>query len=237
MKSVNYGLDLLVPSQMNKELLINENISTLDAFCSSSVTAFIGENLPKAEISEKYVLNQGPKKCSIAYCIDQAEGWRFLSPKKGMVIFVRKEDSFFIFDSLKWEKIGLNLFPGQKDISESKTFSEPASGSTDFMDETTKFSSISGQFDAPESSEYLYLYLNGDTEISLDELKLKKCLLVLKQNYQKTFKLKFKYNILWQDKKPYQITQTPNVMEIISFHRLPETKYFIGSVIAQNCSY
>lgn len=231
MKTYNYDMDLMVPMQINKEILFNESLITLDSFCNSTIIGFIDGDLHHPNIGDKYILLKGKDENSIVYCTDQSKGWQYLKPKAGMIMFVCKENSFFMFDK-KWIKLaGGEAF--QANFSPNLVANLPSN----LMEPNLKFSSLVEKFLVTDKSEELYLYLNGDAEISLEESKLKKITIIIKQNYAQKYKLSWSHNILWDKKITHQMSQIANAMDVISLYRLPETQHFIGQIVAQNCQF
>ena len=60
---------------------------------------------------------------------------------------------------------------------------------------------------------------------------------IIKQNYQKPFNLEIGGNVLWKDKKPFQVTQKINAMDIIRFHKISETDHWIPEIVGQGYEY
>ena len=107
MKTLYYDIDLIVPHQTNKEVLINEALLKLDSFCNNAISDFI-DSIPTAppKAGEKYILSAGQSLHKICYCIDPSKGWQILEPQMGMIVFVIRRNSFFVFDSI-WNKINI----------------------------------------------------------------------------------------------------------------------------------
>lgn len=107
MKTHYYDIDLMVPQQTNKEVLLNEALLKLDNFCNNAVIDFI-DSIPASspKSGEKYILSDEQALHQICYCLDSSNGWQVLQPKTGMIVFVIRKNSFFVFDT-KWHKINV----------------------------------------------------------------------------------------------------------------------------------
>ena len=138
MKTHNYNIDLIVPMQIDKDVVFNEALLTLDNFCNSTVVSFIATLPSTPIIGEKYILSAGENIGRICYCGNLSKGWQLLEPRDGMVIFVHKENNFFIFKQNEWKSIN---------ISQNNAASQEA------------FIGIDTQFVVPRYQKSLYLYL------------------------------------------------------------------------------
>ena len=235
MKTHNYQLDLMVPMQENKEVIFNESLSTLDDFCNASVAAFIGEPPAKPIAGLKYIIDAESNKNNVCFCVDESKGWQFLKAFQGMVIFVQKNNDFFIFEQNTWR--ALNLSAGA--ISGSSTggaSSTQANGPT-LVEDSEHFKGINKKFEPTNDSEHLYLYLDGECHVNLENVKLRQLTLIIKQNYKASFKMTWSGNILWPNKAPHIMTPTPNSIDVIRLYRLIETTHFIGEIIGQNYKF
>ena len=59
MKTYNYGIDLMIPMQINRDIVFNEALLTIDSFCNSIVISFIDRKPSNPVIREKYILTEG----------------------------------------------------------------------------------------------------------------------------------------------------------------------------------
>lgn len=224
MKTYNYSIDLMLPMQMNKEILFNEAQSKIDIFCNSSIIGF-RDNLPNDLIvGGKYIIRSGEHAGYIGYCINSSKGWQLLKPKEGMIMFIFVENAFFTFSNNAWNKVITK--------EEYRQVNSNNSG----IDEET-FIGIDGKFEVAENTEHLYLYLNNDCELDLQKLKARQVTIILKQHHQNTYNLLWSHNILWKQKTSHIMTKTANSIDIIRLYRLIETKHFIGEIIGQDYKF
>ena len=99
MQTNNYGVELMVPLQEDKEIIFNEALIVLDSFCNYMITDFI-EVIPSSlGLNEKYIITSGIHKNYICFRPHDNKLIKILKPKDGMIIFIRKRKDF-----LKHEK-------------------------------------------------------------------------------------------------------------------------------------
>ncbi len=105
MQTNNYGIDLMIPSQVNKDVIFNESIIKLDSFCNIAVNSF-EPNIPEElRVGEMQIISEGENKNSICYCPSKASGWKLLKPTKNMIFYIKQERNFFCFNGEEWEAI------------------------------------------------------------------------------------------------------------------------------------
>ena len=98
----NYGIELMIPSQVNKDVIFNEAISKLDGFCNMVIVSFI-DSLPlELTIRSLHIISNGIDKNSICYCPSNASGWKLLKPTPNMIFYVKSERNFFCFNGDNW---------------------------------------------------------------------------------------------------------------------------------------
>ena len=233
MKTHNFKLDLMVPMQTDKEVIFNESLSVLDEFCNTSVICFASESPAKANPHQKYIIDSGSNKNSICFCVDESKNWQFLPPFQGMVIFIQKNNDFFIFEQDAWRALNLGANIGSASPSSGKT----TNILPNLVSDTEHFKGINKKFEPTNNSEHFYLYLEGECMVNLENAKLRQLTLIIKQNYQASFKMSWSSNILWPNKIPHIMTPTPNSIDVIRLYRLIETSHFIGEVIGQNYKF
>lgn len=233
MKTHYYDMDLMVPMQANKEITFNEALLKMDSLCNPTVIDFIrSSSIPETVVGSKYVALDGDNKNGVYYCTDLSKGWQILTPKAGMILFVVRQNSFFIFND-EWIKLNIS----NTGVS-AAAHAIPTSALT--MPKNLiadSFFGIADTFSIKDDREYHYLYLNADCTIDLEDIKTSCITFLIKQNYSSAFKLTWSANILWRDKRAHFITATPNRMDIVRFYRLPETVHFIGEIVGQNYQF
>ena len=102
-KTQNLGLQLLSQGQLNKDITVNEAFLLIDCILNSgleSLTPFedYPPNLEEGKLiitakTTKGVFEQFPNH--IAF---YKNGWRFLKPKEGLILWVKAEKSCFVFN-------------------------------------------------------------------------------------------------------------------------------------------
>ncbi|MFK7973631.1 MAG: hypothetical protein AB8B66_02035 [Rickettsiaceae bacterium] len=213
MHTPNFGIDLMVPLQINKDVIFNEAIIKLDSFCNISISGFIQNTPEELIVGEKYIITDGEHINNICYKPLQSKPILLHQPLEGMLVFIRSDHSFWIFTEASWQKI------------------------TTHTKDTLKFTGISEQFSLPTDTMYNYLYLNADTNLNITEINFPEVNIVIKQSCDKICSIEWPKNIIWLNNITHQMTTTQNVIDFIKLFRLPETNHLLGQIIGQNCEY
>ena len=206
-------MDLMVPNQVNKDVVFNESLLTIDNFLGSTLNGFI-DNVPEnLTAGEKYIITIGDHKNHICYKAHESKGITYFIPQKGALFFLLENRNFVLYNGDTWEYIQLN-----------------SSGNNDFT-------TIDDIFNVPNHIQHLYLYLNNDTTLNFEQVTIPEITIIIKQCYNASKNLIWPDNILWQNKIPHKITQTPNATDIIKLYRLPKTTHFLGTITGQNFQF
>ena len=221
----NYGFDLMTPSQANKDVVFNEAITKLDSFCNFSINSFEAHVPYALTPGSMHILAEGDHAMAICYCPSEAAGWKIQKPKKGMVFFVRSENKLFYFDGAKWEPVV---------ASEGGAVVASAAGAEMIAPKTT---GLAGHVNVPAGQSKMWLYMSGDGKLDLGSATTNTLTVIIKQNYQKQCNIEFVGNVLWKDKKLFQVTQKINAMDIVRFHKISETDHWIAEVVGQGYEY
>ena len=211
MKTHNYSIDLMVPMQLNRDFVFNEAIAKLDSCSSIVVESFIDKIPDEAVVGQRFIHT---KDQTVVYCLAKAKGWQTLKPFKSSVLFVVSEKKLYLFDGQKWSQL---------DSLTSQAVSQE------------KFHGIDKSFVLDPNRSHFYLYMNSDCKIDIPKSCLSEITMMIKQNYQATYKLDWSNNILWPKGSKHQLTQTSNSIDLIKLHRLVEIDYFVAEIIG--CGY
>ncbi|RYE05745.1 MAG: DUF2793 domain-containing protein [Rickettsiaceae bacterium] len=232
MKTRNYNMELMIPMQIDKEILFNESLSMIDNFCNFTITSFIDTAPSIVALEDKYIINSGNNRNYIYYANHATQGWQFLKPQKNMLLFVQQTNSFYVFNDDNWQSVSTNS-------SVSFNNSLPTSNINNFnhVNEEERFTGISGTYEIPADREYLYLYLSEDCQVDLSRLSLREVKIILKQHYQRVNTIQWPTNILWLNNTAHQLTRIPNSIDVIRFYRLIETNHYIGEVVGQDYKF
>lgn len=222
MKTNHYHLDLMIPNQANKDVVYNESILAIDSFLNSSVIGFIDQKPAKLDVGEKYVIASGQDKNKICYRPVVPKTIELLTPFEGMILYFIKEDKFFIYHNDNWQAANLpKAIPSHMESQKAD-----------------KFTGIAGKYCLQDTGNNIfYLYLNDNCEISLNLARKSLITLIIKQNYQNIYELKWPGNILWPDKKAHIMTSVINAINIIRLYPLPESEHFLAEIIYQNYQF
>ena len=88
MKTTNFSMDLMVPSQSNKDIVFNEALLKIDSFMNFSVVDFIDHKPEQLQNGEKFIISSGEYKNKICYQPLNSKIVLLQEPTVGMVVFV-----------------------------------------------------------------------------------------------------------------------------------------------------
>ena len=215
MKTKNLELDLILPDQENKEVFLNENISTIDSFTNISVKAFIDGAPLDAYKNYKFIMTSGEHRNKICYANFEDKPWSYMQPKQGMVIFCQDLEQFFFFNGDIWKKIG--------NSEAEATVVGP------------RFEGAMGEFVIKK--KFGYYYLSGDVNFVISRFQGNEIELVIKQNWERVHEINFDVRVLWSETTEYKGSRTPNLMDHIRLIKIPETEHFLGQIIHKGYRY
>lgn len=218
MKTTNFSMDLMVPSQLGKDIIFNESLLKIDSFMNCSVSDFIDHKPEQLKGEEKFIISNGEHKNKICYKPLESKTVLMHEPKPGMLVFVIKANLFLIFSNSGWEKTAIS---GAKSV-------EPV---------LDRFIGIDKKFLLSPMHSYHYLHLNSNTEICIEQKMQPEISIIIKQSASGTFNIKWSPHILWEQKHVHIMTPSPNSMDLIKLYQLPESTHLLGKIIAQNFIY
>lgn len=240
MKTVNFNMDLMVPSQVNKDVIFNESLLMIDCFMQMSVVNFTDSTPENIEVGQKYIITDGDYVNHICYLSYSSKEVEYLKPQNGMIIFIVENNHFVIYNGQQWEPVILNESSSSysSNSSSSSSYSSSSNSSSSFPKIVdNKFTAIDGITRIRENKSNFYLYLSNDAELNLDEIQTAEITFVIKQSANATHSLQWPNNILWENKEPHEMTRTINSTDLIKLYRLPESNHFLGKIIAQNFQF
>ena len=56
MQTTNFNIDLMIPNQINKDVIFNESLITIDEFLKFTIDGFIDSKDEQIEIGKKYII-------------------------------------------------------------------------------------------------------------------------------------------------------------------------------------
>lgn len=217
MKTPFYEIDLMIPLQLNKDVVFNESLLKLDSLINPCVKDFLPQVPESLNVRDKFIITQGDDKNKICYRPSETKQIMIYQPKDGMITYVLNKKLFYIFSSNTWQAITHNV----------STDIPPAKHET--------FLGIEKKYIVPKHTHH-YWYLKADTEIVINE-DIQEMTIIIKQSVNNSYSIKWHNNILWSNSIPHQMSLKQNSMDLIKLYKIPESIHFIGSVIAQNCNY
>ncbi len=210
MKTQHLKMDLIMPEQINKEVFFNENLCILDSFSNISVHSFVPAINEDCKKNTKYIIAEGVSKNKIAFCPSQNKNWKFIDPAEGMILFCYELKQLVYFDGDEW------VF-----VDESRNFTREVG------DAQCHFESARGVLLVTKALSYIYL--DDDCELVIESPNDAVVEIIIKQNHQNIFNIKFSSNILWASSTQYQPPTSPNAINYLRFIRLPETCHYLCS--------
>ncbi len=228
MKTNNLHLELMKPSQQNKEVFFNETIGVIDSFLKNSVMDFVSKEPEDEFKNQKFIITEGEYKDHICFSPFSSRGWSYMPPSVGMLYFCIRIRSFVFFDGMSWQIHRL-----YESVS--------AAGHSDYIEASTgakvvrKFVSAAGNISIRTKCNFLYLQDN--TILNIDHSYEDVFDVVVKQNAEKLYELNFDVPILWASKIPYMPSRECNLIDHICLIKLPETDHFLGSIVYSGYKY
>lgn len=218
MKTNNYKFDLMYQGQDHKDIVYNETILKLDANLNLSVVDFV-ENQPEfVSYGQRFIITSGENKNKICYFAHNTKGAQYILPYDNMIVFIIKDNCFVRFSDNSWQKI-VCTFDGQGALPDAK------------------FTGIKDKFVLPKKCEYCYLYLEDNCVMDFDEIAIPSFMVLIKQNYENVFQVKWPVGVLWPNNEPKQITSITNSIDLFKFYKIPESQHFLAEVVNQNYQY
>lgn len=220
MKTPFYEIDLMIPLQLNKDVVFNEPLLKLDSLINPCVKDFLPQVPESLNVGDKFIITQGDGKNKICYRPSETKQIMIYQPKDGMVTYVLNKKSFYVFSSNTWQTIHHDISAVLSDVPIVKH---------------EAFLGIEKKHIVPKYTHH-YWYLKANTEIVINE-DIQEMTIIIKQSVNNSYSIKWPNNILWSNSTPHQMNLKQNSMDLIKLYKLPESMHFIGSVIAQNCNY
>lgn len=226
MKTNNFQLELMKPSQQNKEVFFNETIGIIDSFIMNSVMDFVDKE-PDGEFKNlKFIITEGEYKNHICFSPFSSRGWSYMPPSIGMVYFCIALRSFVFFDGEAWQIY-------RPDTSAASGSISIDTGTSISKISERRFVSAAGAISIRTKCNFLYIQDN--IILNIDASSEDVFDIVIKQNHEKIYELNFDIPILWAANIPYRVSQGHNLMDHIRLVKLPETDHYLGAVI--QCGY
>jgi hypothetical protein len=224
----------MIPNQDNKDVIYNESLLMIDSFMQITVNQFI-ENAPDDfTVGKKYIIINEEYKDYICYLSHESKSFQYFKPQTGMILFVIERNNFFIYNGENWQEIILNSNFANEDASID---SPPSSSYSELSSIPLVFTEISGNYKINSNRPYIYLYLTNNVTLNLDSINTTESTFIIKQCYNASYALTWPDEILWENNVAHKITEDPNNMDIIKLYKLPNTRHFLGKIIAQNFQF
>lgn len=217
MKTNNLSLELMVPSQINKDIIYNEAILKLDDFSNLSICDFINTYPNQLDPGIKYIIRNGDDQNKICYRSHESKPIMLHEPRDGMVIYMISQGKFLFYSKDEWRECLDN---------QPQTLSK-----------SNNFSGVYGQHTLPPNTQNHYLYLSEDTEITAQNLQFETINLIIKQSHSVANNLTWSSNILWNNKQAPTPKPAQNSLSFFQLYALPETDHYFGIVLGENFNY
>ncbi len=217
MKTNNLSLELMVPSQINKDIIYNEAILKLDDFSNLSICDFIDICPSELDAGVKYIIRTGDDQNKICYRSHESKPIMLHEPRDGMVVYLISQGRFLFYSKNEWRECLDN---------------QPQT-----LGKSNNFSGIYGQHTLSSNTKNHYLYLSEDTEIIAQDLKFDTINLIIKQSHSVANNLTWSSNILWNNKQAPTPKPAKNSLSFFQLYALPETDHYFGIILGENFNY
>jgi hypothetical protein len=217
MKTNNLSLELMVPSQINKDIIYNEAILKLDDFSNLSICDFVDTCPSELDAGIKYIIRNGNDRNKICYRSHETKPITLHEPRDGMVIYMISQGRFLFYSKDEWRACLDN---------------QPQT-----LGQSNNFSGIYGQHLLSPNTKNHYLYLSEDTEIIAQNLQFETINLIIKQSHSVANNLTWSSNILWNNKQAPTPKLAKNSLSFFQLYALPETDHYFGIILGDNFNY
>jgi hypothetical protein len=211
MKTHNLKLDLMVPMQINKDVIFNEALLKLDIFSNIGVLGFLNQIPERMQDGEKYIISHGEYMHYICYQDVQTKQPSLHKPSMGQVIFMLCEQSFYYFDEYQWRQVTSYRAP--------------------------KFAGIKSEYTLPSDNQYHYLYMDGDANVAIGQSIYQEITIIIKQSHENSYQLAWSKNILWENDQAHELSGICNAIDIVKLYRLPETEHFLAKTVSRGLKF
>jgi hypothetical protein len=202
MQTLRANIDLMKDGQINKELIFNEAMIKIDSLINLTISDFVNEG--DVETDDNFIISNGVNKNKISYINVNSISRQYFTPCNMMMVFIIKKNSFYIFNNQNWERL---LFQKNKE-----------------------YIGIKDDFAIDENSDnFLSIYLEGDSNISLKNIDFNEITIIIKQNCNHIFDINWSDNILWPQKGIYQSNRRNNTIDILKFYKLSGEFNYLAS--------
>ena len=205
MKTNFYDINLMMPAQLNKEIIFNEALVRVDGFLNSTIKGFVEQVPQEYKIGDKYIVSSGEYKNQICYIFAHSHQWQFLKARNGMRFFCQELDEMICFDGDSWRV---------------------ANALSDFK--------LKGHFYVQNTTQYLSLHLEDDAVIDLSNARANKITIILMQNKIKTYQVQWGGDILWPNGIVHSVSRNLGAIEVIEFYKIAASGKFLSTVISNN---
>lgn len=106
----NLQLPLLRQGQLNKDITVNDAFTLIDSILNASLKTLTPFTLPPSDLEEGDLILVGKNATESFYGKDgfitfYNNGWRFIKPREGLILWVRDEKSIALFNGKDFIKI------------------------------------------------------------------------------------------------------------------------------------
>jgi hypothetical protein len=243
MKTTHFQMNLMVPNQLNKDLVFNESLMTIDNFLNNTVDGTFADTPLTLEVGKKYIITNGEHRNKICFRLHEARAIEFLQPQNGSLFFSLETRHFMLYHNDHWEQLrqtpavaANDTAPAPGPAAQVGNAARPEAASRAATN-NLRFTNTNGEFRATENKPFYYLYVNDHSALLFDQLTEPEITIVLKQARNATHQIVWQYSVLWEEGVPHFLSETPNSMDIVKLFKLPESNHFIGRTIARDIRF
>ena len=214
------NLELMRSNQVGKEIIFNESIIQIEQLCSQMVVSFL--DTPYRELKKGlYIISKEGDRYHNHLVYPIAEQWRYIKPRENMIFFIEERKSFFKFQQKdnSWVKI---------EQGSQEHGVDPISQSAPKLSKRLEYIGIQGKYIVPIEQDSMHLYINGNVNIEIKDLKSERITLLIKQNHQKKFKINWSGNVVFEKAA---LDLEINNLVVMNLSKTPEDDRYLANVL------
>jgi hypothetical protein len=165
----NLKLPLLKQGQLNKDITLNEALMLIDCILNSGLESSTRHHTPPSDLENgKLILTSDAPKESFEkfpnHIAFYTNGWRFIKPKEGLILWVKDVKSLFVFDGMNFIQHtsnasgAENLYPQNPQNSSQNSVS-----STQYSEMLARIEALERKLQAGEKNDIL---INNGTDFA-----------------------------------------------------------------------
>jgi hypothetical protein len=162
----NLKLPLLKQGQLNKDITLNEALMLIDCILNSGLESLMGHHTPPNNLENgKLILTSDNPQESFEkfpnHIAFYTNGWHFIKPREGLILWVKDVKSLFVFD-------GMNFIQHTSNASNTQTVSptqptQSGISNTQYSEMLNRISALENKLKSGEKNDIL---INNGTDFA-----------------------------------------------------------------------